>query len=134
MNPTSLPQGSPISQLVDKLAGYLTPQAAYGQSYDQYAAPQMEAFNQFAQGIYRPEFERFTLNPFRRSYGDQAAGMGLNMMGNFQRNYNDRLAQVNQGYYDTLNQYKTPYEQFVRQGYEDQLRNYYNSPTAFTNY
>ncbi len=122
--------------LVDKVGGLLKPQKAFTQvqSYDQFAAPQRQVFDTFAQTAMRPEFEQNTLNPYRRATANQAAASGNFRMGNFNRNLQSDIKQKEVGYANTLDTARQQYEQYINNLYNERLGKYYSSPGAFTNF
>lgn len=126
---------NPMSSLIQKMGGMLTPQDAFGNkmSYETYASPQRAVFDQWTQNTFRPEFERFTLNPFKTQYSTNAAAGNMGMLGGAKKMYQTALTQTEQPYYNDLENAKNSYEDMIMQGYQKQMQNYYNSPTAFNN-
>lgn len=135
--PTSnITQGTPLSDLINKLSSYLAPEKAFTQDvmpYDNYASPQRAVLDQWVKMNYRPEFERNTLNPFKQDYAGRAGAGGAIYSGQAKNLYQNALNQTEQPYYNNLESAKTSWENMIRQGYNTQLQNYYNSPIAFTN-
>lgn len=126
---------SPLGGLIDQMGKYLAPTKAFTDTmtYDQYAAPQQEAFNWWSQNVYRPEFERNTLNPYRDQLRTNMAVNNSWMQGNALENRNREIDQVMQPYYDTLDQANVTWQDMVRQGYNQLGQDYYGSPTTYTN-
>ena len=139
--PTSVPTGptqqtkGTLGAIVQSLGKYLSPQEAFSNqlSYDQYAAPQREVFNQWEQQMYRPEFERQTLNPWNEQYANQAAAGTTRQMGGAPQAYQRANYEVQQPYYNQLEQARQQYEQMMREGYNTRMQRNYESPNAFTN-
>lgn len=126
---------SAIGQLIGQLGQYLAPQQQFTEAlpYETYAAPQREVFNLWEQQAYRPEFEYFTLDPFKRQYANMLASSGMSQMGSAQDVYNMQRKLTEQPYYNQLNQMQNAYEDMIRSGYNQQMQDYYNAPTAFNN-
>ena len=127
---------SAAGRLIGNAGQYLAPSQQFSQDvlpYERYAAPQQEVFNQWEQQFMRPEFERFTLDPFQRDYGNRAATTDFFRMGRAPDEYKRQLQQVEQPYYNQLEQARGSYDNMMRKGYEQQIRDYYRSPTTFSN-
>ena len=125
-----------IANIIDSIGKNLAPNKAFNDTltYDQYAAPQREAFNLWEQQMYRPEFEQQTLNPWRDQAGRQMAGSGSFRTGASAGRYDQARTQVEQPYYDNLEQARGQYENMMRGGYNTQMERYYDSPIAFGNF
>jgi len=130
---SKIPQSSPIKSLLDSIGEYLKPQQAYStiNPYETYAAPQRATFRQWEQQFARPEFDRFTMNPFEEQYKNQMAAGGGFRMGNAPEVYGRTKAQVEQPYFNQIEQARQSYEDMIRQFYNQELQQYYNSPTTF---
>jgi hypothetical protein len=133
MNPGSLT--GPIADIVNSIGQYLAPQQAFTSTlpYETYAAPQQEAFNIWQKQTYRPEFEKYTLNPFRNESANTYALNDSNMMGNAPGLWDRQQRAVETPYYNDLEAARKQWEDMIYRGYQQQLQNYYNSPTAFNN-
>lgn len=126
-------QGSTISQMMDKYSSMLKPMGNF-MSFEDYAAPQREVFNQFIQGTFNPEFDRFTKNPFVRNMGNKAGIANAAQMGNGAARYRDAYLQnVEQPYYNQVENIRNSTDQLIRQGYNDRMKKFYDSPVAFNN-
>jgi hypothetical protein len=126
-----------IKDLVSSVGQHLAPQKRFDRvlSFDKYAAPQRAVFDEWQEGVFRPEVERFTLNPFQRQYENMAAASSANLMGRGQQLYSDQYDQLKQqSYFDPLEQAKTEYNKMLEQGYQSRMQRYYTSPTAFRNF
>ena len=126
---------SAIGGLMAKIGGLLRPQNSFSntQTYGTYAAPQREVFNQWVQNTYRPEFERFTMNPYLRNQGNIAAARGMEGYGYAPSRFRGDYLQTMQPYYNNLEQAQGSFEDMIRKSYEDEMKKYYESPTAFNN-
>lgn len=134
---SALDPNNPLSSMINNIGGMLRPQKAFTtdvMTYDQYAAPQRAAFDQWGKD-FRGEFEQSTLNPWNTKYANSAAAGGMSRMGNAKSLYESRRQGLErQGYYDPLLQANDQFESgVINPGYMSQLQNYYNSPTAFNN-
>jgi hypothetical protein len=125
-----------IGNIINQIGSYLKPQEAFDKqlSYEQYAQPQREAFNVWEQQMYQPEFQKYTMNPFQQKYAQQAAGGNYAQLGAGKNMYDQARQEVQQPYYNQLEQSRQSYEDMMRQGYNQKLQQYYESPIAFTNY
>lgn len=126
-----------VSSLIDKMAGGLAPMKRFDSrlTYKDYSAPQRAVFDEWAAGTFRPEVERFTLNPARANYANRAAAAGANLLGGGKKMFSDYYDQLEQqSYFDPLEQAKADYERMLETGYQRQLQNYYNAPNAFRSY
>ena len=124
-----------IADIIDTIGRNLSPQKAFNEqtTYDQYAQPQRAAFDIWEKQMYRPEFERQTLNPWKTNYANQAAGAGMSQLGGGKQMYQRSLYGQEQPYYNQLEQARGSWEDMMRQGYNTRMKRYYDSPTSFTN-
>lgn len=127
---------TPMGAIIDQIGLNLKAAKPFSNqlSYEQYAAPQREAFNIWEQQMYRPEFEQYTLNPWEQRYGRQAAGANFAQLGGAPQMYEQQRRQIEQPYYNQLEQARQSYENMTRGGYEQRMRNYYESPISFTRF
>lgn len=124
-----------IGKLIDSFGKNLAPTKRFDQvmNYETYAAPQKQAFDYWRDQVYRPEFDRQTLNPFQNRAADMGAATNSWMMGNAPQQYNNDLTNVMQSYYDTVANAQQQYDDMTLRGYQQQILDYYNSPTAMNN-
>lgn len=125
----AVPTMTKADELINNASKYLQPAKPYEQvqSFDQYAAPQQEVYNQWLAQMARPEFEKYTLAPFEESYANAAAAGGNAMMGNAANNYDIASKGVRTPFENQLAQAQSSYENMLRQGYNKRIQDYYNN-------
>lgn len=131
---SSKPKTSPVKMMINNIGKYLKPAQRFDQvmPYETFAAPQRAVFSGWQNDIYRPEFERFTLNPFKQQYADTAAATNANMMGGGKYAYDTQLTSQEKDYNTQLENAKTMYEQMIEGDYQRRMQEFYDSPTAFS--
>lgn len=125
-------KGTTIGDLINQVGQYLKPAQNY-MSYDQYAKPQQAAFDWWAQNVYRPEFERQTLNPYKEGLANQMAAGGSSQLGFGKNAANLNIGKQEAQYYDQLGSAQQAYSDMISQMYNTGQTNYYGSPTTFSN-
>lgn len=129
------PAQGPLDSIVQGVGQHLSPMEQFSKvlPYETYAAPQQEAFRLWNEETFRPEFERYTMNPWTNQYGANLASSGAGYMGGAQEKFQRARDQVmQQSYHDPLEQARRSYDDMMRQGYQQQMRDYYTNPAAFT--
>lgn len=132
---TATAKPNPVQQKINEVANTLTPLKPFSEvmPYDTYAAPQRAVFDEWQKNSLRPEFERFTLNPYKANLANQIAASGSFRMGGAQQNTQDQLRLAEQPFYNQVEQARNSYEDMIRQGYNERLQRYMESPTSFNN-
>jgi hypothetical protein len=122
-------------QMIGQIGQYLKPYTPFtGQlPYEQYAAPTRESFNAYERTMLRPYFDRFTMNPWQRSYANNAAASGSFMMGNARKQYGNAKTQVMEPYQNQIRQSRDALEDMITKGWQSQLEKAGSSPTTMTN-
>jgi Ulp1 family protease len=131
--------GTPVYDLINKIAGYLTPQKAYKDvtSYEDVANPYRKAASNFITTNLRPEFQRNIFNPANNNLMNEnaqnLAQSGGASLGNSAKVYQDKINAINTPLFNQEEQVKAQFENFARDIYGKKIQEYYNSPTAFNN-
>lgn len=134
--PRRISSASPFGQILDNVTKYLQPMDAFSNKmpYSTFAAPFHEVANQFVQNTVRPQFEQYTLNPFKQQQAAQAAAGNMQYARGGQNYMNNALNQVmQQSFYPQQLQVQQSLENIARQLYNQQGQQYYTGPTAFNN-
>ncbi len=125
--------GTKMGELLGKIGGTLAPMGQYTKSnpYEQLASPYRETLNSWEKTFARPEFEKFTANPWEKGYGNNLATSGASQMGSAQNRYQTAKNQVWQPYHNQVADAQSQMEEMIRKFYNNNLSQNYDSPTAF---
>jgi len=131
--PQSGRQSSQVNDLINQMGSFLRPEIPLTKrlGFEQFAAPERQAFKQFGQQSLRPEFEQFTLKPFQREFAATSAVAGPS--GRRGQQYGQASTLLEKGFQDQLEEARTVFEAMARENYERQLKDLGLSPTQFTN-
>lgn len=126
--------GSPIGQLINEYGQYLKPATPFSQvlPYQTYAAPLNQAYNMWTSNVLRPQFEKFTLNPFRREMANTMATSGMSQMGSAPGYYQQLLRSVESPYTTLLDESRRRWEDTLRRQWEGMGQRYSNLPTTWS--
>lgn len=122
-----------LKGMIGNLAGSLKPVDRFSDQYkyNEFSSPYRQMYSTFASENLRPEFDRYTYNPFMRQTANQYAASNASMMGGARDLFEREREQVEQQYFAQAEQARQIFENLARKAYEDRAKKYYTSPATF---
>lgn len=117
--------GVPSTQsLIDK---YTKQQKTAFPTFEKYSKPQLDLFEKRVKDKYRPEFERYELNPVQEQYGNRTAATGSFMLGSAPNTYRDLMDTTERGFNE---QTESGRQAILDSLIEEYNRRYYENQTS----